>query len=345
MEKEIKKETRTKIKKEREENIFKYDQGDVNEKLIQILGKDFKKYRDDLARAENYPQTKFIPDFPLTLYIELVNRCNFHCVMCYTKHHSESRAELSFEVLEKIFKESKENKLPSIVLGMGGEALLYKDIKKVFKMIKEAGLQDIFLGTNASLLNDDIIDFIVRNKITRLKISLDAATPQIFGKIRTIGSLEQIERNIEKLIACKKKYNSFLPIIRISFVVMDENFEEIQAFIDKWKDRADCIDFQRCIDFSYVDKSMEIDQEIIKNSFCSGPFFSLSIWADGHVTPFCTFYDLKLPLGNIYKESLKDIWNGEKLREIRERLISKKFNPICQKCLYARDKHLIDKIS
>ncbi len=346
MEKETREETKRKLKRDRNDNLFRYQEEDINKKLIDVFGEDFRKYREDFDKTQNYLQTKFIPDFPLELYIELLNRCNFNCIMCYKKHRiDEPRAELSLEILQKIMDEAKENKLPSISINTGGELFLYKDIKEVFRVVKEAGIQDICLGTNAALLNDEMIELIVKNKITRIKISLDAAASETYRKIRRGGTLEKTEKNIEKLIACKKKYNSFLPVIRLSFVVMDINFHEAQQFIDKWEDKVDCIDLQRYVDFSYIDKDAKIDQNVIKNSFCTGPFYSLTIWSNGNITPFCCFHDLKLPLGNIYEDTLKNIWTGEKMRQIREQLASKRFNPVCQKCLYFRDKDLIDKIS
>lgn len=334
-----------KIKKEINDFIFQYQKGNVNEKLVSLLGSSFKKYRDDFDKTQNYLKTKFIPDFPLTLYIELVNRCNYNCIMCYKKHHQEPRAELDLKTLQKIINEAKKNNLPSINLGMGAEMFLHKDIKKVIKMVKEAGIQDIFLSTNAALLNDELIELIVKSKITRVKISLDAATLETYKKIRRGSDLKKVEDNIDKIIACRKKYNSPLPLIRLSFIVMDSNFKEIPQFINKWKDRVDYIDFQRCFDFSYIDKEAKIDPKALRNSFCSGPFYSLSIWANGDVTAFCSFYDLKLIVGNVHEESLEEIWSGDKIKKIREQISSKNFNPICQKCLYFQDKNLIENIS
>ena len=331
-----------KIKKENNDFIFKYQKKDVNVKLSGILGEDFKKYREDFEKTQNYIKTKFIPDFPITVSLELLNRCNLNCIMCYKKHHRQPKAELTLDVLQKIMNECKENKLPSIALGLGAEILMYKNIKELLSMVKTAGIQDIFFGTNGVLLNDELIELIVKNKITRVKISLDAATKETYKKIRGFDLLKRVEENIEKIIACKKKYNRSLPMIRLSFVVMDINRHETQRFVDKWKNKVDYIDFQRCIDFSHVDKPIEINQQVIKDSFCAYPFYSLNIWADGAISPCCTFYGRKLIFGNIYNETLKNIWQSEKMKKIREHIVSKRFNPVCQRCLYFRDKDIID---
>ena len=335
--------SKEKVTKEKNKTIFKYQKKDVNEKLALILGNDFKKYRDDFNKTQNYLETKFIPDFPLTISLELINRCNLNCIMCYKKHHSQPKFELSLKDIEKILAECRENKLPSLILGLGSETLMYKDVNKVLEMIRAAGIQDIFFGTNGVLLNEEIIESLIKNKISRVEISLDAATEETYNKVRRVPVLKKIERNIENLIAAKKKFNSPLPIIRLCFVVMDINNHEVQQFIDKWKDKVNYIDFQRFIDFSHIDELVKIEPEIIKDSFCSYPFYSLNIWANGDVSPCCTFYSRKLVFGNIHKESLKDIWNDKKMKQIREQIATKKFNRLCQNCLYFRDKDLIDK--
>lgn len=332
-----------KVKKEVNTFIFKYQKEDVNEKLGKIIGNDFREYRNNFNKTQNYPETKYIPEFPITVSLELRNRCNLNCVMCYKKHHSQTEATLSLETLGKLMKESKDNKLPSLILGLGSETLIYENIEDAIDAINKGEIMDIFFGTNGVLLNDEIIEKIIKNKISRVEISIDAATPETYNKVRRVPVFEKVEENINKLVETKKKFSSQLPIIRLCFVVMDVNKHETEKFIDKWKDKVDYIDFQRFVDFSKIDEPAEVDYEAIKNSFCSAPFYSLNVWANGDVSPCCTFYGRKLVIGNIHSKSMKEIWNGPEMKKIREQIETKKFNPICQKCLYFRDTNLIDK--
>jgi len=335
-----------KINQEINQFIYKYQKEDINKKLTEIVGSEFKKYRDDFNKTQSYPETKFIPDFPITISLELVNRCNLDCIMCLENQHTQPRAELSLDDIKRILDEGQANKMPSIELGLGSEVMMYKDIKEVVKLVKKAGILDVFFSTNGILLNDEIIEAIIDNKITRVKISLDAATEETYKKIRRgAPSLKITEDNIKKIISWKKKKNSRLPIIRLSFIVMDINKHEITKFIDKWKNEVDYIDFQKLIDFSYVGEQLSLDkikQEVIKDSFCAYPFYSLNIWANGDVSPCCTFYGKDLIVGNIHKQTLKEVWDSKKMQTIREQIYNKKFNPVCQKCLYFRDQKLID---
>ena len=41
------------------------------------------------------------------------------------------------------------------------------------------------------------------------------------------------------------------------------------------------------------------------------------ITCDGNVMPCCSGYGLELVVGNIYQDSISNIWNGKKMKEFR----------------------------
>lgn len=61
--------------------------------------------------------------------------------------------------------------------------------------------------------------------------------------------------------------------------------------------------------------------------FCNFPFVGLDIMASGDVAPCHTFYDLIL--GNVYEESILDIWYGDKFNKLRQYITENKFCPAC----------------
>jgi radical SAM protein with 4Fe4S-binding SPASM domain len=66
-----------------------------------------------------------------------------------------------------------------------------------------------------------------------------------------------------------------------------------------------------------------------KKSRCAVPWMSVEISAQGDVSTCHSFYDL--PIGNIYQQSLADIWNGERLKKVQQHLRHQLF-PICTAC-------------
>ena len=69
-----------------------------------------------------------------------------------------------------------------------------------------------------------------------------------------------------------------------------------------------------------------------KPSYCSLLFETFTILSNGNVVTCC--YDLKGELihGNIFKESILDIWQSQKYKKIRDNFRIKKYNSLCESC-------------
>jgi len=317
-------------------------------KIIQSYkGEEFKDYRRKYDESVNYDEKYNILDFPITVTLEMINKCNLKCVMCYTDHHKKIKSTLGMDELDKFLEECKKFKAPAIIIGLGSEVLMYKGIKEVVKKIMNANFLDVIFSTNATLLNEDMSKFLIEAGVTRVVVSLDAAKDETYKIIRSKDELKKVENNVIKLAELKKKYNTKLPVIRLSFVVQKENINEIKLFKEKWENIVDYIDLQEEIDFDPVkkietwdvEKNFEVGKEIMKNANCSYPFNSLNLYADGEIRPCCNFYGLGLPLGNIKDTTLEEVWKGEKINKIREGLLKKKPNRVCRECLSQRSKN------
>ncbi len=328
------------------EHIESVKYTDVEQVLTEEFGERFSEYRRDYRKSLNYDTNGFIPKFPLTVSIEFVNRCNLSCKMCYTINHSAPKETLDLPHIETIMAECAKHGLPAAVVGMGSEALIYKGAQDAIAAVRKSGVMDVFLGTNGVLLNQQLCEFLVEQRVARIEVSLDASTPETFEKIRGKNELERIEKNLEMLIQTRKRANSKLPVIRLCFCVQEDNLHEQQAFLDKWRDRVDYIDFQEMVDFEQVDDLIDLGDEAAvaddlpppQSTYCAYPFNSLHVWSNGDVTPCCTFFGKALKIGDARTDSLKDIWDGKELAEIRDQLLTGRLNKVCHVCLTSRDK-------
>ena len=318
---------------------------DVEEVLAEEFGERFREYRKLYKKSLNYDHNGYVPDFPLTVSLEFVNRCNLSCQMCYTINHADKKSTLELREITAIMEECGANGLPAAVVGMGSEALIFKGARAAIAEVRKAGVMDVFLGTNGVLLDASLSAFLVEQRVARIEVSLDAATPETYKKIRGKDELVRIERNLEILIETRKRLNSKLPVIRLCFCVQKDNIHEQRAFLDKWRDRVDYIDFQEMVDFGEVDAframgddaAVPADLPVPASTYCAYPFNSLHVWSNGDVTPCCTFFGKALTIGNTKEDTLLDIWNGEELAEIRRQLQTGELNKVCHACLTSRD--------
>ena len=144
------------------------------------------------------------------LVIETTNDCNLRCVYCAFTYQEGEHArrpntpEILTSATNYFLDHSGEGEHRAVSF-YGGEPLLALDnIRLVLDIIKKRGLLDeirIVLDTNATLVNDEIIDLISENNIT-LQISLDG--PQHIHDANRVfasgkGSHSTVIKNIKRL--------------------------------------------------------------------------------------------------------------------------------------------------
>ena len=86
-------------------------------------------------------------------------------------------------------------------------------------------------------------------------------------------------------------------------------------------------------DLTDREKELLIDD----NHFCMLPWIHLHSYPDGRAYPCCSSVS-QHPVGDLNKNSMKEVWNGEAMREVRRNMLSKTDSPECQVC-YDKEAH------
>ena len=159
----------------------------LHEELYQKFVKMFLDYRKKYDDYLNKEKSEIVLEYPISVLLELVNRCNLECTFCYQGYRNDAQKyTLEIESLKKIFAEFKKYKLDALILS-ASEPLLFKDFDKVLKMAEDAKIMDQFLFTNGTLLNEKNSEKILNSSLTRLFISLDAATESTYDKVEYLS--------------------------------------------------------------------------------------------------------------------------------------------------------------
>jgi radical SAM protein with 4Fe4S-binding SPASM domain len=360
-------------------NTVTYSFSDWMDELSRVYGARWESYRNSFHRTNNKitaADESAELRAPITITLELVNRCNLKCVMCWTDNHVMKKGVLSLDQICEILNSFRDagNPIPAVIVGLGSEPLLYKEVKNVIMACKNAGVMDIFFGTNAVLLDEELSRFLIAQGVTRLEVSLDAATSETYQKIRSKDKLELVESNIKKFVEIRNSLQKKLPVVRLAFVVQELNYDERNLFLSKWKGIVDYIDFQQMSDFSKVtsnlgkdlsyylfdDETAEEKKKLtdelkhklkLRNGsndselFCPYPFNSLNVWADGDISPCCCFHGRALTIGNINEKSLTEVWHGKEMKALRSEILDGRLNRVCRSCLDRDSSHRDDVIT
>ena len=234
--------------------------------------------------------------------------------MCLSSHRKGDTKVISQDTISKLLTEFKENNLPALMFGAGDEPLMFTDIDKIWEKANSAGIMDIFIFTNGTLLNEEMCEKILDREVSRVYISLDAATEETYQQIRLTNNkihdevknnqnltilnskqnkLQSIENNIKRLIELRNSRNLQLPQIRVSYTVQSRNKHEIEMFKEKWQDVVDFIEFQETqnIQFDNLAKLSETERwkrrpPMYKENYkkdCKAPFHSATVLSLIHI--------------------------------------------------------------
>ncbi|MEA5090923.1 radical SAM protein [Solidesulfovibrio sp.] len=310
--------------------LEKHEGDDYLRALYELHGERFAAYRRDWDRAS---RMEYVPEYPLYIQFELTNYCNLHCKMCHFasySHEAQHKKHLDLALFTRVLEECR-GLVPSAMIGSASECLLHPEIETIIHRLGAGGFLDTIIHTNGVLLTDRIIDAILASGISRLNVSLDAATPETYRRIRG-GSLEKVERNIRRFLEKRAQRGGRLPYLRVTFVKLDDNMHEYDMFLDKWSGVADRVDFQAYSPLCGEDEETPLCAADVQHD-CSLPYRLLSFDYDGNAYPCCSYYMKFLGMGSVVDTPVATIWRSAPMEALRRSLRERTFLKPCVKCL------------
>ena len=247
--------------------------------------------------------------------------------------------------LLKIIDEAVKKGTKSVRLCYINEPLIRPDLDQFIKYSSDAGILDVIITTNGTLMTKAVSKKLIESGLTKLNVSLDAATKETYDKVRIGGEFEKTVKNIHDFLDIRKDLGKKLPKIRLSFVISKINQHEYNEFVKYWENKVDSLGIQHVQnpfgEGKFEDKTrgnhFMIENKNSKPSkfHCSEPFKRLTLRSNGDVLPCCSFFAVDMIVGNWKNTSLEEIWNSQKMRELRE--IHKKGeyyeNRVCKNCV------------
>lgn len=261
---------------------------------------------------------------PSYLRVETTRKCEVGCLLC---HESKSNTFYPFDLYKNLIDKFKST-LIVVSLYDIGEPL---EVKNLTDFISYANNNKIGTIISTSLSVEREEDFwvkLVNSGLDRIVVSIDGVTKDVYNKYRKNGDFNLVIQNLERLIYYKKKYNSSL-IVEWQIIDFPWNQDELEPARVFSKEKG-------CDDFRIIQEAANARIRALKSSYirtknCFHPYFSLNITAFNEVRPCCKIHDTRMTLGNLSNNSFEEIWNGNNIKEIRDKnLIQCRFG--CKTC-------------
>jgi radical SAM protein with 4Fe4S-binding SPASM domain len=250
---------------------------------------------------------------------------------------------MDLSLYRKIIDDLKEFDEPLKVLRLykDGEPFLNRHFAEMVRYARECGVaRSIDTTTNGSLLDPELIKPVLDAGIDRINISVDGLSNDQFLEFAGVKiEFDRYVDNIRRLYEMKGNCEILVKIAGNSLT--EEDKERFFRIFGDYADRifienvAPCwpeFDVTTRLDVS-LDKGI-YDQPIGEVMTCPYIFYSLSVNSDGSVSLCFLDWARKLIVGDVRSDSVKNIWNGDALRQHRiEHLRGKrKNNSVCGAC-------------
>jgi MoaA/NifB/PqqE/SkfB family radical SAM enzyme len=282
-------------------------------------------------------------------YVRVIvsNTCNLKCVMCpyhssllktnHTTDFFQNKKEMSWQMMQKLAKECGQTGT-TILIGSIEEPLLHPELVDFIQLCREQGVPKVHLTSNGQLLNKDYAEKLLKAGLTSIDISIDAANPETYFKVRG-AKLNKVELNVINFIKIREQLNISCEV-RVSFVKNREvTKEEEQKFLNNWISKVNSVFILNVAEYQEKNTKLAENNQVVENSLqyyqkqaqgrwpCLFPFIEMAVLPDGRIyycieTLFRLGFDKEIEgLGDYNKQTLQEIWSGDLFQKLRQDLI------------------------
>jgi radical SAM protein with 4Fe4S-binding SPASM domain len=196
---------------------------------------------------------------------------------------------------------------------------------------KSKGLT-VSMFTNGTLLTMDKIAKLLPSSIDMVVISIDGVTKDAYEKIRVGSDFHKVVRNTFNCLDARKTSLSHKPLIQLNMAVTSDNVDEVQAFQSFWHCYTDNLEVCPDKTQTFLPKNLRV---ATRYAFpCKLLWDELIVTSDGRVPLCCMDYNASIELGDLSKQSLKDVLQSETLKNVRNLHLQGRGNEInvCKHC-------------
>lgn len=317
------------------------------------LNGEEKEFFEFLKDNEFISEKQFVTrEAPISAYIHLTNKCNLHCVGCYSLDEKRNKyKDMTTEEIKQAIFQLRDVGVENLVFS-GGEPLLTRNIIEIVRYAKiDCKFPNLILITNGTIFNKKILSDLSKY-IDTVSVSLDTycsdgkpflRDPNIFDKImRSIGWLKETRNNVNILPTIHHLNSKYLEEyvkladklgVTISFSILSACFEgELLNYLPNNEDLRTISQFMKNTDMAIEDSS--IFEKFHAENYCGAGKTMISVGTDGNVYPCHMLMYEEFCLGNVRKNSLKYILeHSHKLTTFRNLNVDK-LSGNCTECQF-----------
>jgi MoaA/NifB/PqqE/SkfB family radical SAM enzyme len=254
--------------------------------------------------------------------LELTNHCNLRCTICPV--NTTMRRPKGFMDPALFRRVIDENPGFHFVLAFQwGEPLLHPQFFELVRYAADRGVRTMITSNGTHLTPENRAKLLACG-LERITFSVDGDAESHFA-IRSY-ELETLRRDVRALVAERDAARAALKI-DVSMVVDASTEHALPAFRAEW---TGVVDRVQSIPRIMAEKRTTACRELWRGTL-------VVLW-DGRVTTCCVDSEGLLTIGDANETPLAELWNGDKIRDLRRSHVEGTFPGLCEMCgEYATD--------
>ena len=281
---------------------------------------------------------------PKTVIFETVLGCNLRCPECAVGGKIVKRKYGQMSLAQyHVLIEKVRPYVEYLYLHLWGEPMLNKDI---FQMLRHASaFTKTNISTNANLLDARMARDLIESGVSDIIVSIDGITQDTYAIYRRRGQVGAALRGLAYLVNANRRHGNRVNI-NPQFIVFEHNVHEMEAFGKLCRELGLSPVFKapylrpdsqlRATGLRQYTRRVEPDPEARRQAMrqCPNARDVLTVLLDGQVVACCYDHNGLTNFGNLYTQSLEEIWESPGYKAFRQGVRDGSPGPFCQdQCL------------
>lgn len=290
-----------------------------------------------LARVFWHYKTRstVLPYFPIRVWLETTNQCNLRCTVCpNAKDTLSRRGNMDLSLYESIVNQLA-GKVNDLNLSHRGEPLFHPELETMIHMASERNMATR-IHTNATLLDAPRAQSLLKSGPDLVSFSFDGYDKETYESVRIGGQFDEVFENIRYFLSEKKRLGLTKPYSVMQIIepsdVSGQYLEKLARFGTTVRELG--------LDKFYVKKShnwagnapgsYSLSKQYV---ICTFLYYSMTILWNGIVCPCPQDWYGTLYLGDLNEQTIEEVWNGVRYRDMRRRVAEQDFSGcLCECC-------------
>ncbi|HLP31746.1 MAG TPA: radical SAM/SPASM domain-containing protein, partial [Geothrix sp.] len=278
-------------------------------------------------------------EFPLVLNIEPTNLCNLRCVYCPRERAAKGRGFMDWDLFTRVVDEAAEcGPLVMLNLHKDGEPFMHPRFLDMARYARDKdAAKTIHVNTNAMCWDDATIERMLDSGLDDITVSLDAARPETFKRLKGADALERVERSVRRAYELRERRNLKGPFIRVKIMEFgDVGTDEVREFHEKWRGVADQVQVTGAHSWSGAIEGLEVTDETSRVRYpCMIMWYAMVLNWDGTSTVCSVDWNTEILLGDANRQTLSGIWKSPQARAARRSQMEEGWGryPVCESCV------------